>query len=87
MIVVGPHASPDGTRARTAGCCSGFRLVALQAGVPVALACIDRLRREVRIDSAWRPGDDLDADMACFERRPVGRTGKRPALATPVRPR
>ena len=85
MIVVGPHASPDGTRARTAGCCSGFRLVALQAGVPVALAYIDYPRREIGIDSAWRLSTDADADMGRFEERLGGRVGRRPALAAPVR--
>jgi len=77
--------SPEGTRARTPGWRSGFRQVALQAGVPVVLAYIDYPRREVGIDSAWRLSADADADMACFERRLAGRTGKRPALAAPVR--
>ena len=77
--------SPEGTRELTPGWRSGFRQVALQAGVPVALAYIDYPRREVGIDSAWRLSADAERDLACFERRLGGRGGKRPELAAPVR--
>ncbi len=77
--------SPEGTRQLTPGWRSGFRQVALQAGVPVALAFIDYPRREVGIDSAWRLSSDPDADMVRFEQRLGGRVGKRAELAAPVR--
>jgi 1-acyl-sn-glycerol-3-phosphate acyltransferase len=77
--------SPEGTRELTLGWRSGFRQVALQAGVPVVLAYIDYARREVGLDSAWRLSADAEADMARFEERLGGRVGKRPALAAPVR--
>ena len=77
--------SPEGTRRLTPGWRSGFHQVALQAGVPVALAYLDYARREVGLDSAWRVSGDVHADLACFAQRLQGRAGKRPALAAPVR--
>jgi len=77
--------SPEGTRQRSSGWRSGFHQVAVQAGVPVVLAYLDYARREVGLDSAWRLSGDATADLACFAQRLRGRTGKRPALAAPVR--
>ena len=77
--------SPEGTRRLTAGWRSGFHQVALQAEVPVVLAYLDYPRREVGLDSAWRLSGDARADLACFARRLQGRTGRRAALAAPVR--
>ena len=77
--------SPEGTRQLTPGWRSGFHQVALQAGVPVALAYLDYARREVGLDSAWRLSGDIHADLACFAQRLQGRVGRRPALAAPVR--
>ena len=77
--------SPEGTRRLTPGWRSGFHQVALQAGVPVVLAYFDYARREVGLDSAWRLGGDVHADLACFAPRLRGRAGRRPALASPVR--
>ena len=77
--------SPEGTRRLTAGWRSGFHQVAVQAGVPVVLAYLDYARREVGFDSAWRLSGDAQADLARFAQRLHGRTGKRPALAAPVR--
>ena len=64
---------------------TSIRQIALQAGVPVALAYLDYARREVGLDSAWRVSGDVHADLACFAQRLQGRAGKRPALAAPVR--
>lgn len=77
--------SPEGTRQLTPGWRSGFHQVALQAGVPVVLAYLDYAGREVGLDSAWRLSGDPQADLARFAQRLRGRTGKRPALAAPVR--
>ena len=77
--------SPEGTRQLTPGWRSGFHQAALQAGVPVVLAYLDYPRREVGFDSAWRLSGHPEADLACFARRLAGRTGKRAALAAPVR--
>ena len=77
--------SPEGTRQLTPGWRSGFHQVALQAEVPVVLAYLDYPRRVVGLDSAWRLSGDAQADLACFAQRLQGRTGKRAALAAPVR--
>ena len=77
--------SPEGTRELTPGWRSGFHQVALQAGVPVMLAYLDYARREVGLDSAWRLSGQPHADLDRFAQRLRGRTGKRAALAAPVR--
>ena len=77
--------APEGTRRKTAGWRTGFYRVALQTGVPVALAVLDYGQRRVGIDSCWQLCGDPVADLAAFERRFASCRGLRPHLAAPVR--
>lgn len=77
--------APEGTRGRGPGWKSGFYRVALQAGVPVALAVIDYGRRRVGIDSCWRLSGHPEADFAAFAAQLEGCRGCRPELAAPIR--
>lgn len=77
--------APEGTRARREHWRSGFYRVALQAGVPLALAYIDYAERRVGIHSFLRLSGDERSDMAAIAERIGQRVGKHPALAAPVR--
>jgi 1-acyl-sn-glycerol-3-phosphate acyltransferase len=77
--------SPEGTRSYRDSWRSGFYQVALQAGVPLALAFFDYGERRVGVDSfMWLTGD-TERDMAAIESRLGGRLGRKPQLAAPVR--
>jgi 1-acyl-sn-glycerol-3-phosphate acyltransferase len=77
--------APEGTRARREHWRSGFYRVALQAGVPLALAYFDYAERRVGIHSFLRLTGDERSDMAAIAERIGQRVGKHPALAAPVR--
>ncbi|HEX7442005.1 MAG TPA: 1-acyl-sn-glycerol-3-phosphate acyltransferase [Caldimonas sp.] len=77
--------SPEGTRRRTAGWRSGFYHVALEAGVPVALAYFDYRERVVGVEHFMMMSGDADADMAEIGRYLAHRHGRRPELAAPIR--
>jgi 1-acyl-sn-glycerol-3-phosphate acyltransferase len=77
--------APEGTRARREHWRSGFYRVALQAGVPLALAYIDYAQRRVGIHSFLRLTGDERSDMAAIAERIGQCVGKHPALAAPVR--
>lgn len=77
--------APEGTRRAAPGWRSGFYRVAVDAGVPLALAHLDFGRKAVGVRSVLRLGGNADADMAEIARRYAGVRGLRPALAAPIR--
>jgi len=77
--------APEGTRRRTEGWKSGFYRIALTAGVPVALGCVDYARREAGIVAYVTLTGDPDADIKAIAAHYHDRPGKRPELASPVR--
>jgi 1-acyl-sn-glycerol-3-phosphate acyltransferase len=80
-------ASPEGTRSLTTGWRTGAYQVARQAGVPVGLCYFDFATRTVSLTRFVELSGDTDADFAAFAAYLAPRTGKRPALAAPIRPR
>lgn len=77
--------SPEGTRHRTDGWRSGFYHVALEAGVPVALAYFDYRERVVGVEHFMMMSGDADVDMAEIGGYLAHRRGRRPELAAPIR--
>lgn len=77
--------APEGTRAAGPGWRSGFYRVAVEAGVPLALAQLDFGRRRVGFHSCLRLSGNLEADMAEIARRYSGVCARRPAQAAPIR--
>ncbi len=77
--------APEGTRAHTGAWRSGFYRVAVDAGVPLALAHLDFLRRSVGVRACLRLTGDPVADMAAIAHSYDGVQGYRPALASPIR--
>ena len=77
--------APEGTRRRTEGWKTGCYRIALAAGVPLALGCVDYARREAGIVAYVTLTGDPDADIATIASHYAGRSGKRPELASPVR--
>lgn len=77
--------TPEGTRGYRDAWRSGFYHVTLAAGVPLGLAAFDYVRREVRLDHFLRLSGDVQADMAQIASVLGPVSGKRPALAAPIR--
>ena len=77
--------APEGTRSYRDSWRSGFYHVAVAAGVPLGLAAFDYSRREVRFDAFLKLSGDEQADMAQISSILGSATGKRPALAGPIR--
>ena len=77
--------SPEGTRSYRAGWRSGFYRVALQAGVPLALASFDYSRRLLTCRTFVNLSGDPAVDMLEIAQAFQGVKGYRPALAAPVR--
>lgn len=80
-------AAPEGTRSLTSGWRTGAYQVAVQAGVPVGLCYFDFERRIVSLTRFVMLTGDTDADFAAFADYLGPRVGKRPELASPIRPR
>jgi 1-acyl-sn-glycerol-3-phosphate acyltransferase len=77
--------APEGTRSRTEHWKSGFYYLALEAGVPLALAFIDYPRRRIGIGTYLTPTGDPAADMAAIAAFYADKTGRHPERAGPVR--
>ncbi len=80
-------AAPEGTRSLATGWRTGAYQVAVQAGVPVGLAYFDFERRVVSLNRFVMPTGDVQSDFSAFADYLGHRVGKRPALASPIRPR
>jgi len=79
--------APEGTRLLASGWRTGAYQVALQAGVPVGLAYFDFEQRIVSLTRFMQLTGDMPTDFAAFADYLGHRTAKRPALASPIRPR
>jgi len=75
--------APEGTRQATGYLKSGFYRLALSAGVPLALACIDYARREVGVLAWYTPCGDEGTDLAALAAIYAGRQGRFPAQQAP----
>ncbi|GEM85429.1 lysophospholipid acyltransferase family protein [Meiothermus granaticius] len=75
----------DGTRSRAEYWRTGFYYMALEAGVPLALAYIDYPRREVGIGGYFMPTGDLEADFEHLKAFFSDKVGKNPGQQTPIR--
>ena len=77
--------APEGTRRHASGWRSGFYHVALQAQVPVGLVFLDYGQREAGVQQFIMLGGDPRVDMEVIGEELGHRTGKRQALAAPIR--
>jgi len=77
--------APEGTRQRVEHWRSGFYYLALAAKVPLALAFIDYPSREVGVAGYLELSGDSERDLAAIAAFYAGRTGRRPALQSPIR--
>ena len=77
--------APEGTRSLTGGWKTGFYRIALGAQVPVGLAFVDYRRREAGVLNYLTLAGDPETDITAIAAHYHDRTGKRPALASPVR--
>ncbi len=76
--------SPEGTRRFQPAWRTGFYRIALQAGVPLAVAYFDYPARTVGLAGFVRLSGDEAADMAAIAALLKGRVGKKPDQAAPI---
>lgn len=80
-------AAPEGTRSLATGWRTGAYQVAVQAGVPVGLCYFDFKERVVSLTRFVQPTGNVESDFTAFADYLGHRVGKRPELASPIRPR
>ena len=74
--------TPEGTRGRVDRWKSGFHRIAVEAGVPIAVAALDWGHRQIGIVGTVAPSGDLDADLAAIGALLDGVVGRYPERAT-----
>jgi 1-acyl-sn-glycerol-3-phosphate acyltransferase len=79
--------APEGTRGASSHWKTGFWHIARASGVPVVMAYIDYANRRIGGGESFRPSDDIDRDFEQIRAYYAIRRGRRPELASPVRPR
>jgi 1-acyl-sn-glycerol-3-phosphate acyltransferase len=77
--------TPEGTRRRTSHWKSGFYRIARAAGVPIALASLDRPGRRITLGPAIAPTGDVRQDMDRIRAFYAGTQGIHPERASAVR--
>lgn len=77
--------APEGTRRLNDGLRSGFYHVAVQAQVPLGLAGLDFVRREVTLVDFLQLCGEPQADLAAIAARLRHHRGRRPEWAAPIR--
>lgn len=77
--------SPEGTRKLQPAWRSGFYRVALQAGVPLAVAYFNYATRTVGVAGFMRLAGDEAADMQAIARHLACSQGRKPSQAAPIR--
>ena len=77
--------APEGTRGREAGWKTGFCRIALAAGVPVALGCVDYVKREIGILVYLKMTSDPEANIAHIAAVYAGRRGRVDECASSIR--
>jgi 1-acyl-sn-glycerol-3-phosphate acyltransferase len=79
--------APEGTRSLGSGWRTGAYQVAVQAGVPVGLCYFDFQTCTVSLAHFIQLTGNVDTDFAAFAHYLGHRRGRRPELASPIRPR
>jgi 1-acyl-sn-glycerol-3-phosphate acyltransferase len=77
--------TPEGTRSKTNYWKSGFYHIADGLKLPIGLACIDYVRREVGIMEWFTPTGNIEHDMTRIREAYRGRHGKHPELEGEIR--
>ncbi|MDR0536560.1 MAG: 1-acyl-sn-glycerol-3-phosphate acyltransferase [Tannerellaceae bacterium] len=70
--------TPEGTRKIAEDWKRGFYYIALKANVPIMLAYIDYLKKEVGIKGLFYPTGNVEADIQAIKARYIGVTGRHP---------
>jgi 1-acyl-sn-glycerol-3-phosphate acyltransferase len=76
--------APEGTRKYRDTWRSGFYHIALTAGVPLGVACIDYRTRQVRLVHYLTLSGDVDADLSSIREIYQGCRGLNPECASPI---
>lgn len=79
--------APEGTRGASGHWKTGFWHIARAAGVPIVMAYIDYANRRIGGGESFQPGESIDRDFERIRAYYANRKGRRPELASPVRPR
>lgn len=70
--------TPEGTRSRTTQWHTGFLRIALDTGVPLALAALDFRKKEITMEHVFTPTGNIEADMRAIKDFYKPYTGKYP---------
>jgi 1-acyl-sn-glycerol-3-phosphate acyltransferase len=70
--------TPEGTRKKNIHWKTGFYHIALNAGVPITLACIDYAKKEIRIMDNFYPSGDTKNDISKIKQYYKDVKGKHP---------
>jgi 1-acyl-sn-glycerol-3-phosphate acyltransferase len=77
--------APEGTRSRAEYWRSGFYYMALEAGVPLALAYLDYRKKEVGVGGYYTLTGNLEADFEQIKAFYTDKTGHDPDKQSPIR--
>jgi 1-acyl-sn-glycerol-3-phosphate acyltransferase len=75
----------EGTRSRTEYWRTGFYYMALEAGVPIALAYMDYYKKEVGVGAYFTPTGQIDADFEQISTFYSDKVGRHPSKQSPIR--
>ncbi len=76
--------APEGTRSHTSGWRSGFYQVAVGAGIPLGLACLDVRRKHVEVTDFLQLSGNMEADMEAIRSSLTRAYGFNPLQASPI---
>lgn len=76
--------APEGTRSHTPGWRSGFYQVAVGAGIPLGLACLDVRRKHVEVTDFLQLSGNMEADMEAIRSSLTRAYGFNPLQASPI---
>lgn len=76
---------PEGTRGKAEYWRTGFYYMALAAGVPIAFAQVDTVKKEVGINGYFWPSGDRDEDLAIVKAFYADKRGLKPHNQTEIR--
>ena len=70
--------APEGTRKHNPNWKKGFYYIALEAHVPIVLACMDYAKKEMSFGKLFIPTGDIEKDMTEIQSFYIGASGKNP---------
>ena len=76
--------APEGTRSRTPGWRSGFYQVAVKAGLPLGVACLDVRRKRVDVSNFFQLTGDSVLDLEALQKALADANGFNPLQASPI---